>query len=99
MEFKGGRFGYEYLTLKIYSDSTYYFDRWTHNRVSVKDFGKWNMQNDTLNLNSTKSLTGSWFQKRKSKKKYFVNVKFSIKNDTLKLYLNSNTENELYRTN
>ncbi len=40
MEFKGGRFGYDYLTLKIYRDLTYYFDRWSHHQVSVKDFGK-----------------------------------------------------------
>ncbi|SFJ69729.1 hypothetical protein SAMN05443431_1361 [Olleya namhaensis] len=105
-EFKGGRFGYDYLTLRIYSDSTYYFDRWSHNQVSVKDYGKWNLQNDTLNLNSTESLTESRFPKRKSKKKHFVNVKFSIQNDTLKLYSDSkiNNEyskisNELYRTN
>jgi hypothetical protein len=82
-EYQGGRFGYDYLTLKIYTDSTYYFDRWTHNQVSVKDYGNWNKSNDTIYFNSKRTLTESRFPKNKSNKKHFSNIGFIIKNDTL----------------
>lgn len=93
-EYKGGRFGYDYLTLKIYSDSTYYFDRWTHNQVSVKDYGNWKKRNDTIYLKSIKSFTESRFPKNKSKKKYFENVGFVIKKDTLLKINNDRREAE-----
>ncbi len=96
-EFKGGRFGYDYLTLKIYPDSTYYFDRWTHNQVSVKDYGKWNKRNDTIYLNSIKSITESRFPKNKSKKKHFENIGFTIKKDTLQIVNNVQEDAEYYK--
>jgi hypothetical protein len=80
--YNGGRFGYVYTTLFIYSDSTYQYSEFVHSGRSIDDFGKIENLNGKTYLNSIKTKTE--FRKGKSSKKlHFKKQKIKINGDTL----------------
>ena len=80
------------MKLIVYSDSTYYYDRWTHTQVTNKDYGTWKMKDDFMILNSIESHTTIRNKKSTIKKKHFINQKIQIINDTLKFYSDKELE-------
>ncbi len=80
--YNGGRFGYVYTTLFIYSDSTYQYSEFVHSGRSIDDFGKIKSFNGKTYLNSIKTKT-KYRKGKSSKKKYFKKQEIKIKGDTL----------------
>ena len=83
-EYRGGRFGYSVVTIKLYNDSTYYYSEWNHTGHSIKDNGKWGKINNCYYLNS-KSKTKWTGRNGKSKRIYrFEMQEFILSSETLK---------------
>jgi len=95
-EYQGGRFGYSGVTLKLYSDSTYYYSEWNHNGYSIEDNGKWGRKNGRFYLNS--KYRTRWSGKNvKSYKIYrFETQEFIISSDTLKFIPKDAKDNDYY---
>ena len=95
-EYQGGRFGYSNVTLKLFSDSTYYYSEWGHTGRSIKDSGKWGKTNKHFYLNSETKT--SWTGRNgKSEKIYrFEMQKFTILGDTLKLIPKKHKDNDYF---
>jgi len=80
--YNGGRFGYVYTTLFIYSDSTYQYSEFVHSGRSIDDTGEIKNLNGKIYLNSIKTKTE--FRKGKSSKKlHFKEQEIRINGDTL----------------
>ncbi len=95
-EYRGGRFGYSGVTLKLYNDSTYCYSEWNHTGRSIKDNGKWGKTNDHYYLNSA-SKTRWTGRNGKSKKTYrFHNQEFIITVDTLKFLPKEVKDNDYF---
>jgi hypothetical protein len=83
--YRNDRFGYTYLTLKLYTDSTYEFSRWNHSR-HVSDQGNW--RHDTGGLYYLDSSGKTRWQGRGGKSKkitLFEKKQFAFKGDTIKI--------------
>lgn len=97
-EYKGGRYGFSGVTLKLYCDSTYYFSEWNHTGRSIKDIGRWGKINDNFYLVSdSKTKWSLRWGKEYSKKTYrFTMQEFKIIGDTLKFIPKDSTDNDYY---
>lgn len=96
-EYQGGRFGYAYVSLKLYKDSTFAYTEWNHTG-SIKDSGIWQKNKQYFYLNSN-SMT-SWTTKQgKSDMSYrFKMQKFTIVADTLKLIAKNRRDTDYFDT-
>jgi hypothetical protein len=95
-EYRGGRFGYSSVTIKLYNDSTYYYSEWNHTGRSIKDNGKWGKINDHYYLNST-SKTRWTSRNGKSDKIYrFETQEFNITIDTLRFMPKDAKDNDYF---
>lgn len=79
--YEAGRFGYFSKTLKLNSDSTYYFNSWSHQKVLITDYGKWKLVNNRFYLNSKRTKTKSQFGK--TRKLLFKEQEFIKYNDSI----------------
>lgn len=79
--YEATRFGYFGITLKLNSDSTYYYNSWNHQKALTEDYGKWKLVNKRLYLNSIKTKTKT--QLGKSRKLLFKDTEFIKENDSI----------------
>jgi hypothetical protein len=95
-EYQGGRFGYSGVTLKLYSDSTYYYSEWNHAGQSIKDSGKWGKTNQHFYLNSETKTRWTGRNGKSDKIYRFKMQKFTILGDTLKLIPKDQKDNDYF---
>jgi hypothetical protein len=94
--YQGGRFGYSGVTLKLYSDSTYYYSEWNHTGRSIKDNGKWGRRYDHYYLTS-KSKTRWTGRNGKSDKIFrFETQEFIMMSDTIKFIPKDAKDNDYF---
>jgi|694.fasta_scaffold148540_2 hypothetical protein len=94
--YQGGRFGYSLVTLKLYSDSTYYYSEWNHTGRSIKDNGKWGRIYDHYYLTS-KSKTRWTGRNGKSDKIFrFETQEFIMMSDTIKFIPKDAKDNDYF---
>lgn len=70
-EYKGGRFGFSWVTLNLSENREYDYYEGRHTMYSIKDKGNWVLRSDTLFLNSTKKTKWKYRHNKGSKKSYF----------------------------
>jgi hypothetical protein len=95
-EYQGGRFGYSGVTLKLFSDSTYYFSEWNHTGRSIKDSGKWGKTNQYHYLNSNTKTRWTGRNGKSDKIFRFEMQQFTIKGDTIKLMQKDQKDNDYF---
>jgi len=94
--YNGGRFGYTYTTLYIYSNDTYVFSEFVHTGRTVDDNGTLEKLNGKTYLNSTKTKTK--FRKGKSSKELrFIKQEIKINGDTLLIIPKKQTSPEVIK--
>jgi hypothetical protein len=79
--YEAARFGYFSMTLKLNSDSTYYYKSWNHQKALTVDYGKWKLVNKRFYLNSKKTETKT--QLGKSRELLFKETEFIKGNDSI----------------
>ena len=97
-EYNGGRFGYSGVTIKLYSDSTYYYSEWNHTGQSINDNGKWTFQDERFQLQSSSRTRWTGRNSKSAKTYRFDMQEFTINGDTLKLVPKDITDNDYYET-
>lgn len=92
--YNAGRFGYYYKTLKLNSDSTYYYNSSTHTGFLVDDYGKWKSKHGRFYLNSEKSKLKGPFGS--SKKLHFKEQEFTQFTDSILLNSKDSLHSKAY---